>query len=249
VKGQRCLYCDRPLDLLSRIRGDGEFCSREHRRIYQKEHSQLALQRLLQAQPMNSAGARKAREQRHSAGALRQVVVPPIDDVVSEATPSEAGVLVEEILPDPAVLEESLPEGALAEQTAPESSAAESTAPESVVAESAVNEPAKTPVMAGFLAMAIAEAEDTGGARGTDDSAPSWNPLPVHSGNGAGPAPGIESFVVPGAFIRRQIQPIAPTASTVQERLQALVSPVAGPQMRYLEDRLQRTERIGFCPP
>jgi hypothetical protein len=33
------------------LTGDGEFCSKEHRKLYQKEHSQLALERLLNAQP------------------------------------------------------------------------------------------------------------------------------------------------------------------------------------------------------
>jgi hypothetical protein len=47
----RCLYCDRPLALLKRLTGDGEFCSKEHRKIYQREDSQLALARLLEAQP------------------------------------------------------------------------------------------------------------------------------------------------------------------------------------------------------
>ena len=47
----RCLYCDRPLALLKRLTGDSEFCSKEHRKIYQKEHNQLALERLLASQP------------------------------------------------------------------------------------------------------------------------------------------------------------------------------------------------------
>src|SRR6266516_7042481 len=47
----RCLYCDRPLALLKRLTGDGEFCSKEHRKIYQREHNQLALERLLETQP------------------------------------------------------------------------------------------------------------------------------------------------------------------------------------------------------
>jgi hypothetical protein len=46
-----CLYCDRPLALLKRLTGDGEFCSKEHRKIYQQEHNHLALARLLDAQP------------------------------------------------------------------------------------------------------------------------------------------------------------------------------------------------------
>src|SRR5258708_1761733 len=50
-----CLYCDRPLALLKRLTGDGEFCSKEHRRIYQEEHNQLALARVLDAQPNNNS--------------------------------------------------------------------------------------------------------------------------------------------------------------------------------------------------
>src|ERR1700689_122570 len=53
-----CLYCDRPLALLKRLTGDGEFCSKEHRRIYQQEHNQLALARLLEAQPRSSGKGR-----------------------------------------------------------------------------------------------------------------------------------------------------------------------------------------------
>ena len=48
-----CLYCDRPLALLKRLTGDGEFCSKEHRKIYQAEHNQLGLARLLEYQPVN----------------------------------------------------------------------------------------------------------------------------------------------------------------------------------------------------
>ena len=46
-----CLYCDRPLAFLHRLTGDGEFCSRDHRRLYYQQHSQMALARLLRAQP------------------------------------------------------------------------------------------------------------------------------------------------------------------------------------------------------
>src|SRR5579862_5010313 len=62
-----CLYCDKPLALLKRLTGDGEFCSKEHRRIYQQEHNQLALARLLESQPKpggkgrpSEPGARRA---------------------------------------------------------------------------------------------------------------------------------------------------------------------------------------------
>jgi hypothetical protein len=53
-----CLYCDKPLALLKRLTGDGEFCSKEHRRIYQQEHNQLALARLLESQPRPSGKPR-----------------------------------------------------------------------------------------------------------------------------------------------------------------------------------------------
>jgi hypothetical protein len=48
----RCLYCGKELALFKRLRG-GEFCSDAHRQHYQEEYTQLALNRLLQA---NSSG-------------------------------------------------------------------------------------------------------------------------------------------------------------------------------------------------
>src|SRR5437016_3181449 len=60
----RCLYCGKELALLKRLRGGGEFCSDAHRQQYQEEYNQLALTRLLQANPQgqppeapNRAGA------------------------------------------------------------------------------------------------------------------------------------------------------------------------------------------------
>src|SRR5579862_6445249 len=44
----RCLYCGKELALFKRLRG-GEFCSDAHRQRYQEEYTQLALNRLLQA--------------------------------------------------------------------------------------------------------------------------------------------------------------------------------------------------------
>ncbi|HEY4361843.1 MAG TPA: hypothetical protein VGN17_12770 [Bryobacteraceae bacterium] len=44
----RCLYCGKELALFKRLRG-GEFCSDQHRQRYQEEYTQLALNRLLQA--------------------------------------------------------------------------------------------------------------------------------------------------------------------------------------------------------
>ncbi|MFN0170231.1 MAG: hypothetical protein ACKV22_27745 [Bryobacteraceae bacterium] len=45
-----CLYCDKPLTLLSRISGGGkDFCSREHRELYERERPELGLTRLVQS--------------------------------------------------------------------------------------------------------------------------------------------------------------------------------------------------------
>lgn len=59
-----CLYCDRPLALLKRLTGDTEFCSKEHRRIYQQEHNQLALARLLESKPKDKPKPRLEKPQR-----------------------------------------------------------------------------------------------------------------------------------------------------------------------------------------
>src|SRR5580698_10240352 len=71
-----CLYCDRPLALLKRLTGDGDFCSKEHRRIYQQEHNQLALARLLESQPRAGGKGRPAEPpyRKSSPGGERQPV-------------------------------------------------------------------------------------------------------------------------------------------------------------------------------
>src|SRR6266853_1845174 len=56
----RCLYCGKELALLKRLRGGGEFCSDAHRQQYQDEYNQLALTRLLQAQPSEDRQPRPA---------------------------------------------------------------------------------------------------------------------------------------------------------------------------------------------
>src|ERR1700675_2855247 len=54
----RCLYCGKELALFKRLRG-GEFCSDAHRQRYQEEYTQLALNRLLQA---NSQEVKNAKD-------------------------------------------------------------------------------------------------------------------------------------------------------------------------------------------
>jgi hypothetical protein len=85
-----CLYCDRPLALLKRLTGDGEFCSKEHRKIYQKEHNELALARLLESQP-NSKGRTRPGLAKGSPAKPRVERAPDPADFVSEF-PSWASV-------------------------------------------------------------------------------------------------------------------------------------------------------------
>ena len=95
-----CLYCDRPLALLKRLTGDGDFCSKEHRRIYQREHNQLALERLLEAQPASN---------RKGAGSKldREVPAAPLPPPPPVEAPRERG-------PEPAGFVSSYPQDASA---------------------------------------------------------------------------------------------------------------------------------------
>jgi hypothetical protein len=86
-----CLYCDRPLALLKRLTGDGEFCSKEHRKIYQREHSQLALARLLDAQHTGT-GNSKARAT-PVAPAKLEPPAPPAMAVPAGNQPEPAGFI------------------------------------------------------------------------------------------------------------------------------------------------------------
>src|SRR5262249_39230128 len=86
-----CLYCDRPLALLKRLTGDGEFCSKEHRRIYQQEHNQLALARLLEAQPASKARTEKSK----TVNAPAAPATPP--ELRHEKQPEPAGFLAENV--------------------------------------------------------------------------------------------------------------------------------------------------------
>src|SRR5882762_5826347 len=85
-----CLYCDRPLALLKRLTGDGEFCSKEHRKIYQKEHNQLGLARLLEAQPVNKT-KRPAVQQIEN----KTPATPPPVEKSAERQPGQAGFITD----------------------------------------------------------------------------------------------------------------------------------------------------------
>lgn len=67
----RCLYCGKELALFKRLRG-GEFCSDAHRQRYHEEYTQLALNRLLQA----NAGKEKEGEKEPAPKAGRSAEQP-----------------------------------------------------------------------------------------------------------------------------------------------------------------------------
>lgn len=206
MKEQRCLYCERPLALLSRLTGDGEFCSKEHRRIYQKEHSQLALARLLQAQPA-AAPAPAIRRSAASTG-------PPSrwnEAAAAELVETAASVIVERL--------EQKPRN-------------------------------KDPEAVGFRSLRKVDALAAFPAARIPDAL--WSDLPSIFAAGRQSLPRFASFVAPGSFLRRQPQATAPSAypgGLKRGGVPQAAFSTSPAQMRFLEERLQRTERIGFCPP
>lgn len=71
----RCLYCGKELALFKRLRG-GEFCSDSHRQRYQDEYTQLALNRLLQANSTSDEPAPKA------------ATAPPVAAKITDPSPA-----------------------------------------------------------------------------------------------------------------------------------------------------------------
>jgi len=95
-----CLYCERPLALFSRLTGDGEFCSKEHRRIYQKEHSELALARLLQAQPAARPPGRDlgGQTEKRTPGRTEAAAAAAAAKTPKPVDPAPAGFVLHEIV-------------------------------------------------------------------------------------------------------------------------------------------------------
>jgi hypothetical protein len=75
----RCLYCGGELALLKKLRGGGSFCSEAHRQKYQEEYSQLALSRLMQANPK----------------AEKRAPAPRVEPPLPSAPPSPRAAVVE----------------------------------------------------------------------------------------------------------------------------------------------------------
>lgn len=210
MKEQRCLYCERPLALFSRLTGDGEFCSKEHRRIYQKEHSQLALARLLQAQPSapNAPSNRRLGDKSEPSSPGRDASTA--DAEISLAQPS--AIIVEQFEQKPR---------------------------------------SKDPENAGFRQLPEFQARvSIAQPRGEPEAR--WNDLPLLKARRLQCFPCFVNFVAPGAFLRRQPQPAAPSAYPGALKRGGVASAAFNSvptQMRFFDERLRRTERIGFCPP
>jgi len=278
-----CLYCDRPLALLKRLTGDGEFCSKEHRKIYQQEHNQLALERLLETQPASNKKptARKPRND-------TPIEVP----IIPVAPPAEPG-------PEPAGFVDSYPSEAAvvfgSRQLAGDPRFPVNVAPDwKVTLGEGGNAAAPGPKGAAFQPefvdpRAFAASVRIPGQFGfkfapgmpsravfTVQGEPTFRPEKFVNGFLTAQAiPGLcrrvasepvwRSFepsipsrldggivLVTGSFLRWGVVPaaapdVSPEAFEIQ--LQSVSFPPFPPRMACLEERLHRTDRIGFSPP
>jgi len=297
-----CLYCDRPLALLKRLTGDGEFCSKEHRKIYQQEHNQLALERLLETQPASNkkAGSRKSKSE-----VLPEVPIPVVEEPVLEEpvveepvaqpverAPEPAGFLpspypeeasavtiLRQLPGDPrfvdlgpmweatiagAVFEDRSgsilqPKGALFQADTFDPRAFAATvqfpsglgfsfaggAPSYDLAATTPSQPKLRPetFLDGFVA-----AQTVPGRIQATAPEPRWKMLePAMPRRLSG---GI--VLVLGSFLRWPVLPAVvedPLPESLEIRLQPVSFPPFSPRMACLEERLHRTDRIGFSPP
>lgn len=98
----RCLHCGKELALLKRLTGGAEFCSEAHRKEYQKEFNDLALNRLLQSHPKSTLQPPTEIEPPAPA-----VTEPPPSPVPNPGIPEMTGFLIEALSlnpPEPAAM-------------------------------------------------------------------------------------------------------------------------------------------------
>lgn len=189
MKETHCRYCEKPLSVLTRLAGDKEFCSKEHRQLYLREHSQAALARLIESEEEEERkrGGKKTR------ASTRERMFP---------------------LPDPVV-------------------AAEPVAPQ----------PSSAP------ALAVTVVESVGDRDVRMAGIPRWRPILIRP-----PAARMEDgleLAGPGSFLYRPPAPAAAESpwGADRSRIRAVTFPRIAPRMRYLEECLRRTERLGFSTP
>ena len=219
----RCRFCEKPLALMTRLAGDREFCSKEHRRNYQQRDNQLALERLLQAQ---TGPAQKA-----SSGKGWPVSV-------LESKPPER------LAPEPLVRENG-------SKREPSLKPSKNGAPHKGAKGAAISrpdaEPAPSPARFILQDPAIPVFEALG-QHEVEEIAPRWkvfSRLPVLQ------PPVTVPFVGPSSFLWHRTTQVAADANPDPGRFQFSLSflPRIVSRTGYLEGQLRRTERIGFCPP
>lgn len=231
-----CLYCERPLDLFARLTGDKEFCCKEHRRIYQQEHSQLALARLLQAQSTPSRP-----EDDGQRGLSRQPSPPVQPDTSQQTKPAETSFILRSAkkpeMPAKPSIARSVVDRA-AERLAEIARESKDKSPRDKAKEQA------PPPLAGFVPAKAAQPAGAAELRQSDDTQmgklDARMPLP---------AEGV-SFLTPGAFLAHQSVLLSTRSYPVLERVSAKVIPFSAvtSQMGFLEEGLRATSRIGFAP-
>jgi hypothetical protein len=226
-----CLYCERPLALLHRLTGDKEFCSKDHRRQYMKEHGELALTRLLESRPKVAAKAEPTKRSGSILGlSLR------------DETPAEPPTVT--TLPSsPPAKPPALPKGVRVLTTPPP------------VMNRSKSTPEVAPSTADFARGVIPPPHVAPGSIRQDfgpRGEPKWPKLPQSTAADDGQrtvTPPL--FVTSGAFLRRKLQPALPSNywTSRSNAIDAIELPPASPVWMVIEDRLRRTDRIGFCPP
>jgi hypothetical protein len=91
VSEQQCLYCEKPLSFLTRLTGDREFCSKEHRRLYQEQHSGLALARLLENKPGSGSSSKPVKSEKKSSA--------PASQEAADQSTAEQGAAGQDVFP------------------------------------------------------------------------------------------------------------------------------------------------------
>lgn len=234
-----CLYCERPLALLHRLTGDKEFCSKDHRRLYMKEHGELALSRLLQSRP-------QAESKKSIAPGSIFGLNSPAPPVVEKAAPVPSRPQAAAAVPTPAkvVAKTSPLTRAVRILTTPPPAEGRE---EKAGGDSARN---VEPVPADFSVNVTRPARATDAIRHDfgPKGEPRWPDLPVSKLGEPVAVPAAPLFVASGAFLRRKLQPSTPASYWVSREGadDGVALPAGVPSAVVIEDRLRRTDRIGL---
>jgi hypothetical protein len=273
-----CLYCDRPLALLKRLTGDGDFCSKEHRKIYQREHNQLALERLLETQPASNkkAGPRKSQSDIPGASPISSLkasaepVPEPADFLSSYPLEAAAVFGLRKVTGDPRFV-------GVAPAWGPEDRKGPVGQPRVAVFQAESFDPrafAATVRIPGQFGFQLAQGLPS--YLSTIQVPPNFRPETFLDGfvppqtipdriQGMAPDPRWQPgepalprqiaggiVLVTGSFLRWPVVPAVVEdvlPESFEIRLQPVSFPPFSPRMACLEERLHRTDRIGLSPP